>query len=84
MSLTELLPSVHALPRGDKFRLMQELIAELAEEEGGMAQQQQAAVPIEYAVWSPHEAHDAATMLVQLLDQDRREQGEAASPAPAA
>jgi hypothetical protein len=31
MSLAELLPSVQALPRGDKFRLVQELIAELAQ-----------------------------------------------------
>ena len=33
MSLTELLPSIHALPRSDKFRLMQELIAGLALQE---------------------------------------------------
>jgi len=82
ISLTELLPSVHALPRGDKFRLMQELIAELAGEESGAAAQQ-AAVPVEYPVWSPHDAHEAAATLLQLLDQDRREQAEA-SPVPAA
>lgn len=81
MSLTELLPSVHALPRGDKFRLMQELIAELAGEESGAVAQQ--APPIEYPVWSPQDAHDAAATLLQLLDQDRRERSEA-SPAPAA
>jgi len=76
MSLTELLPSVHALPRSDKFRLMQALIAELAGEETGAAQQ---VAPIEYPVWSPYDAHDAAATLLQLLDQDRREQGEAST-----
>jgi hypothetical protein len=63
MSLAELLPSVHALPRSDKFRLMQELIAELAQEEGLAAG--------EYPVWSPYEAHSAAATLMNLLDQDK-------------
>jgi hypothetical protein len=45
MSLAELLPSIQALPRSDKFRLVQELIAELAQEEG-LAEG-------EYPVWSP-------------------------------
>jgi hypothetical protein len=34
MSLAELLPSIQVLPRSDKFRLVQEFIAELAQEEG--------------------------------------------------
>lgn len=76
MSLTELLPSVHALPRGDKFRLMQELIAELAREEDGAARQ---ATPIEFPVWSPHDAHPAAATLLKLLEEDGREQNEAST-----
>jgi hypothetical protein len=62
MTLTELMPSVHALPRSDKFRLMQELIAELAQEEALTAG--------EYSVWSPHDAYPAAETLMQLLDQE--------------
>jgi hypothetical protein len=63
MSLTELLPSIQALPRRDKFRLVQELIAELAREEG--------IAEGEYPIWSPYEAHEAAAMLLQLLEQDK-------------
>lgn len=65
MSLTELLPSVHALPRPDKFRLMQELITELAHEEG--------LAPGDYPVWSPYDAHEAAAKLMQLLERDKAE-----------
>lgn len=65
MSLSELLPSIHALPRRDKFRLVQELIAELAQEEG-LAEG-------EYPVWSPYDAHEAAATLLQLLEQDKAE-----------
>ena len=70
MSLTELLPSVHALPRSEKFRLLQELVAELAQEESGAAEAE-----VEYPVWSPYDAHEAAATLLQLLEQDKREQG---------
>ena len=62
MSLAELLPSVRALPRSDKFRLVQELIAELAQDEGLAAG--------EYAIWSPYDAHEAATSLLHLLEED--------------
>ena len=51
-SLTELRPAVRAFLASDKFLLVQELIAELAHEEG---------VPvIEYPIWSPYDAHGAA------------------------
>jgi hypothetical protein len=63
MSLTELRPAVRALPRRDKFLLVQELIAELAQEEGATA--------TEYPVWSPYDAHQAAATLLQLLEQDK-------------
>ena len=69
MSLTELLPSVHALPRNDKFRLVQELIADLAQEENDAAEAE-----AEYPVWSPYDAHEAAATLLQLLEQDKQEQ----------
>lgn len=63
MSLSELLPSVQALPRSDKFQLVQKLIAELAQEES--------LVEGEYPVWSPYEAHEAAATLMRLLEQDK-------------
>jgi hypothetical protein len=61
MSLTELLPALHGLPRTDKFRVVQILAAELAEEE---AQLREGA---EYPIWSPHDAYDAAATLTALL-----------------
>jgi len=65
MSLSELLPSVHALPRIEKYRLVQELIADLAHEEG---------LPRgEYPIWSPYEAHAAAAALLDLLEKDKAE-----------
>ncbi|HEY7327309.1 MAG TPA: hypothetical protein VH592_06715 [Gemmataceae bacterium] len=63
MSLTELRPAVKALPRRDKFLLMQELLAELAQEEG--------VAVIEYPVWSPYDAHDAAAALLELLEKEK-------------
>jgi hypothetical protein len=63
MSLTEIRPAVRALPRRDKFLLVQELIAELAQEEDGAA--------IECPVWSPYDAHAAAATLQELLEQEK-------------
>lgn len=63
MSLNELLPAVHNLPRGDKYRLLQELIADLAREEGLAAG--------EYPVWSPYEAHAAAVTLMEMLKAEK-------------
>ena len=63
MSLLELFPAVKTLPRADKLRLMQFLVIDLAQEEG---------VPlltanVEYPVWTPLNAFDAADTLVQML-----------------
>jgi hypothetical protein len=63
MSLTELRPSVQALPRRDKFVLVQELIAELAKEE--------VVAEIEYPVWSPYDAHAAAATLLEMLEREK-------------
>ena len=65
MSLAELLPSVRALPRSEKFRLIQELIVDLARDEG--------LTEGEYPVWSPYDAHEAAATLLRLLEQDKAE-----------
>ena len=65
MSLAELRPAVQALPRHDKFLLVQQLIVELAQEE--------AAAVIECSVWSPYDAHDAAAILLSLLEREKAE-----------
>lgn len=62
MQLLEVLDILHELPRVDKFRVVQFLTSELAQEETG------ALLPNgEYAVWSPHDAADAAATLTQYL-----------------
>lgn len=66
MKLAELIPALHDLPREEKFRVVQFLTAELAQDEGAL-------VPgAEYPVWSPWEAHDAATALTQYLREQTR------------
>ena len=65
MTLNELLPSLQALPRSDKVRLIQLLAADVAGEDD--------IDPIDtgatYPVWSPHEAFDGAATLLRELEQ---------------
>lgn len=61
MNLAELLPALSELPRPDKFRVVQFLTADLAQEEAKLAP------GAEFPVWSPFEAHDAAATLTQYL-----------------
>ena len=64
-SLTELLPAIYALLRQEKFRLMQELLTDLAQEDG---------IPEgEYPVWSPSEAHKAAATLMRMLEEEKEQ-----------
>ena len=67
MSLTDLLPAIHALPRADKLRLMQVLVSEIVSEEAI------AMPPTEtpHAIWTPYDAYDAAATLLQVLDADK-------------
>jgi hypothetical protein len=67
MTLNDLLPSVHALPRTDKLRLIQVLAADIASEEGIISNDPNAAYP----VWSPHEAFDGAATLLRVLEQEQ-------------
>lgn len=67
MTLNELLPTLHALPRADKLRLIQFLAADVASEEGVTASQPDKAFP----VWSPHEAFDGAATLLGLLEKEK-------------
>jgi hypothetical protein len=65
MSLSELLPRLRELDRADKWRTVQALMAELAQEEG---------VPFEpgvvYPVWSPYDSYEAAATLMQVLREE--------------
>jgi hypothetical protein len=65
--ITELLPKLQALPRADKLRLMQFLIFELAREEGITLLQSNE----EYPIWTPYSAFDAATTLLNALQEEQ-------------
>nr|WP_309695641.1 hypothetical protein [Armatimonas sp.] len=69
MSLTELRPALHALPRQEKFMLVQELLAELAQHEDLT----KAGLVLEnaYHLWTPSENHEAAASLLKLLEKDK-------------
>ncbi len=66
-SIPELLPSLHALSRADKLRVIQHLVVDLAQDEG---------VPLfeagaSYPIWTPLEAYDAAASLMNMLEAER-------------
>ena len=67
MSLNELLPTVQSLPRSDKLRLMQWLEAELAKE----TRDPLLSSDMEYPVWSPYDAYEAASMLAAFLAEEK-------------
>jgi hypothetical protein len=66
MSVTELLPTLRSLGRADKLRVMQFLVSELAKEEGLLL------AGAEYPVWSPYNAFDGATTLLNVLAEDKK------------
>ena len=66
MSLTELLPAIHALPRADKLRLIRVLVTEIANEEAITTPPP----TMTYAIWTPYDAYDAATTLLLVLNEE--------------
>jgi hypothetical protein len=66
MNVTELFPTLRDLPRSDKLKVMQFLVAELAKEEEPSLQP-----GATYPIWSPINSHEAAHQLAQLLESDR-------------
>lgn len=66
MTVKELLPTLRNLSRAEKLKVMQFLVAELAQEDeptlhsGGT-----------YPVWSPLNSHEAAHKLAQLLETEQ-------------
>jgi hypothetical protein len=66
MTTADFLPILRELPRIEKLKVMQFLIAELAKEEEPTLQ-----AGATYALWSPLNSHEAAHKLSQLLKSDQ-------------
>ncbi|MBM4464820.1 MAG: hypothetical protein FJ014_04510 [Chloroflexi bacterium] len=64
MSVTELVPLLQELDRTDKLRVLLLLVYELAQEEGALLQPGMA-----YPVWSPYDAFEAASALLNVLKE---------------
>ncbi len=62
-SLPALLPALHALPKADKLRVIQHLVADLA---GDEAMIQPGAT---YPIWSPFNEHAAAATMLEELQK---------------
>ncbi|NET00794.1 MAG: hypothetical protein F6K61_09500 [Sphaerospermopsis sp. SIO1G1] len=68
MVSTELLNTLHTLSRADKLYIMQVLISELAQEETNLIKPDQS-----YPVWSPYDAFDAASTMLEVLQAAKSE-----------
>ena len=68
MTIVELLPTLQALPRGEKLRVVAFLVGEIAREDW-----QPLVAGAAYQVWSSFDASEAAATLQSLLDQEKRE-----------
>ncbi len=67
MTTADLFLTLRELPRMEKLKVMQFLIAELAKEEEPTLQ-----AGATYSLWSPLNSHEAAHKLSQLLAADQR------------
>lgn len=67
MSLSELIPTIQALPRADKLRLIQLLTDELDSADAAVSDIARRTVPI----WSPHDAFEGAATLMRALADDK-------------
>jgi len=67
MTLSEMLPTIHSLPRADKLRLIQLLAADVARDDAIVLDVAHKTVPI----WSPHDSFQGAAALLRLLDEDK-------------
>lgn len=70
MSLNELLPSVQEMPHKEKLQLMQWLATELAAGKQALI----LSPDVDYPVWSPYDAHEAAATLTAFLEQEKAAQ----------
>ncbi len=67
MSFNELLPTLKELNRADKLRVMQFLLLEIAKEEGALLN-----AGSNYPVWSPYNAFEAASSLLEALGKENK------------
>jgi hypothetical protein len=67
MTLSQLLPELHALARTDKLRVIQMLAADVAREDGVELIEAGKAYPI----WSPYDAFGGAATLLRVLDEEQ-------------
>jgi hypothetical protein len=67
MSIAELMPALRDLPRSEKFRLVQLLVAELAREDMASILGGETTWPI----WTPPPAVEAAEGLLRALEEGR-------------
>jgi hypothetical protein len=56
------------LNRAEKLRVVQMLVEQLAQEEALLTSR-------EYEIWSPYDAPGAAAVLMDMLEEDRRNNG---------
>jgi hypothetical protein len=61
-----LLEELQKLNRVDKLRVIQMLVNQITEEEAILT-------GTEYEVWSPYDAPGAAAILMEMLEEDRRQ-----------
>ncbi len=66
LSLAELLPTITLLPQSEKRRLIQWLIAELAQKEGVAIREEAQRYPL----WTPYDAFEAAQTLLTALESN--------------
>jgi hypothetical protein len=69
MALSELLPVLQELNRGEKLYVMQFLVSKLAQEEGALLQP-----GVEYSVYSPYDADEAADTMLKVLAESKDSQ----------
>lgn len=67
VSITQLLPTVQAMPRAEKIQLIQWIATQLAQDEGVVA----LSPDVKYALLSPSESHEAASVLSAFLEQEK-------------
>ena len=67
MSLSELLPSLQSLSRAEKLQVMRFLVSDLGEGDQGPTIN----ADLDYPIWSPINASDAASILLRELATDR-------------
>ena len=67
MSITEMLPEVRRLSRGDKLKLIQLVAQELERDEAEIIESGR-----DYPIWSPESAFAAGATMLEVLDEEKR------------